>query len=156
MQSHSPHIQHILVDGEQLLLPSRAAWRQLLVDPVIDGAPFAVPDLLRHNLLVTCLYDELVLALQQSGGRQAKWLPIVLLQYVDGWQRVHLERLTCNTCGWQGMTANPTIMDLYLGVPNRKVAEDRAWQHPVVPCPQCHSTLPRRPIWVQPLLHDTV
>lgn len=60
------------------------------------------------------------------------------------------ERTLIRYCGWNGYTANPTLADLYLGVPDRQHVLERAFQIPTKPCPNCKKSLPRRLIGVKP------
>lgn len=79
--------------------------------------------------------------------RMLLWL--VLLKTSVGLQRVHLEELECVKCRAKVNAANPTIVDLYLGLPSRYDALDRGWAHPAVGCPVCGAELPRRAIWAE-------
>lgn len=79
--------------------------------------------------------------------RMVLWL--VLLKTSVGFQRVHLEELECTKCRAKVTVANPTIVDLYLGLPSRYDALDRGWAHPAVGCPVCGAELPRRAIWAE-------
>lgn len=79
------------------------------------------------------------------------WLPITFLVMPDGrWQRVFLEHLTCGTCGWQGLTANPLLADLYATLPGYWDLQREAAKLPKLSCPRCGNELPRHPIWIDP------
>jgi hypothetical protein len=66
-------------------------------------------------------------------------------------QRVHVERLRCSSCSSIVWAANPTVTDLYFGLPREVewTALKNAWTLPHVPCPRCACELPRRAIWAE-------
>jgi hypothetical protein len=45
----------------------------------------------------------------------------------DKWQRVQIENVTCEFCGWKGEIANPTVPSLYDTVKDRQGALNSAW-----------------------------
>jgi hypothetical protein len=82
-------------------------------------------------------------------GPRRTLLWLVLLKTSVGFQRVHLEELECAKCRTKVNAANPTIVDLYPGLPSEYDALDRGWAHPAVGCPVCGAELPRRAIWAE-------
>lgn len=73
----------------------------------------------------------------------------MLLFFTDGcYERVHVEHVICENCGWNGDIANPTIADLYFSLSNSKQAVLRAFKLKRKPCPKCGAKLPRHAIWV--------
>jgi hypothetical protein len=146
-----PEIESVTVDEGEVLLLQAAAWNRLRETPIIDGIPLALPDLTWSLLTRVQRFSELRLGLCKSGVKDKCWLPCVLLKTNVGWQRVHLERLTCESCHWQGETANPMVIDLYLcdGTRDWRSALASASKHPVCHCPKCGEKLPRHPIWVE-------
>ena len=151
MQSTDNHIERLVVDGGTLLILDAIAWRRLLFDPYVDNLSLGVRDSLYKNLAFTHYFDELVLSLQPLRSAQPSWIGLVLLRIVDRWQRVQLKRLTCPTCEWKGVTANPMGTDLYIGAADTWAALDQAAELPIKPCPHCGGTLPRHPIWIEPI-----
>ncbi len=151
MLRDDPRLSIERVDDAEVFIPSFDAWEELRSDPVIDGLPVAVLELLWDLLSFVRHYpDHFALALYCPHLNYATLLTIVLLRTSTGWQRVHIEYLTCGTCGWHGGTAYPMLSELYFGVPDSREALDRAWHRPVLPCPGCGAALPRRPIWIEP------
>lgn len=79
-------------------------------------------------------------------------MPYIFLEIESNFQRVHLETLSCTFCNWRGKTANPMVIDPYLGdginedhITLMKTAE----KYLVLPCPSCKKPLSRHPIWVE-------
>ncbi len=142
-----------VVDGQELLFPSHEQLEQIVKDGTLDGKPWrsAFLNEIKHVKPCVLKYPELSIATGTAGI----WDDIIytLVQIGEGIQRVHLERLTCEVCGWQGMTANPQIIDVYFGVPKEidtfELMRYARKQYPVIPCPTCQSKLPRHPIWVE-------
>jgi hypothetical protein len=126
MKSDSHHFAQVVVDGQLMLIPDETAWKQLSVSPELDGVRLG-EDLQRvgfrqwRELLP---YPEFSVALGRISGWP--WWCWVLLKLQDRFQRVHIERLTCASCGWSGMTATPAIPDLYFGSSDSESAFQRA------------------------------
>lgn len=146
-------IRKEVVNEQTLLIPTSEGWKRLHEHPEIEGLGLGSSDTARWlwgRLEFTQQYPEFSLSLYRPGPGIEAWLGLVLLWINGGWQRVHIERLTCERCAWTGKTANPLLNDLYVGVPNKDRALEVAHEHPVLPCPICQSKLPRHPIWVEP------
>lgn len=154
MHGDHPHFHQVMIDGELMVVPDTRGWLSLLRDPTIDGLPLAVPGLLWWNLAVVQYYPEVCIGLRRFGPPLNTWIHCGLLQTNDGWQRVHLETLDCTICGWQGITANPAVFDIYLGAPDPRAALKASAKYPVVACPRCGSPFPRLPIWVEPWIEE--
>ena len=84
------------------------------------------------------------------------WCPILFFSTSKGWQRVHIEALTCEHCGWNpGFAANHLLPNLYFGVPDElEVLRAAARRFPPLPCPRCGGKLPREAIWTEPSLGE--
>lgn len=151
MKSSNSHFHKLSVDGQEILIPDITIQASLLQATEIDDIPIAVPQVLGPYLKFVQHYpDHLKMGLRPVGVCITSWLPLVLLKTDRGWQRVHLERLVCDMCGWQGGTANPGIADLYHGTANWWETFMAAINLPAVPCPCCGAVLPRHPIWTEP------
>jgi hypothetical protein len=150
MKLNDQHMKVQLVNGQEMVIPDSVGWNKLRHQPEVDAVPLGVQDILWPLLKLVDQYSELTLALYRPGEYAKQLIPCALLLTPTGWQRVHIERLTCSVCGWDGKTANPTIPDLYAGAPNEREAFESAWRMPTAPCPRCGSKLPRHPIWVEP------
>jgi hypothetical protein len=151
LSTGSPQLPIVRVDGADVVLPEDAAWRRIEEAPgaYLDGWPVDVRDLLAAlRWFVRAHRGAFALALYRPGP-WGEWLPLVLLRRAPGWQRVHIEHVRCARCGWWGATANPTVSDLYLGVPNQTAVLAAAWALAPAPCPACHAPLPRRAIWAE-------
>jgi hypothetical protein len=147
------NIKHIHIDGQEILFPDEKDWNELHLNPCIDDLPIAVLDSVWSVLKVVQKYPELHLGLGLI-SLFSEWMPYVFLEIESNFQRVHLETLTCSFCNWRGKTANPMVIDPYFGdgidrdhFTLMKVAE----KYPVLRCPRCNNSLPRHPIWVEPI-----
>lgn len=141
--------QAIVVDDESVRLVERAALGNI---DVVVRRPGAVSATLAKWLAWTVGFVEthevVDLAYHVVGPRRtAFWL--LLLKTKIGLQRVHLEHIECTQCRMMLDAANPTVPDLYLGVPSLESALARAWSQPIVGCPVCGATLARRVIWAE-------
>jgi hypothetical protein len=151
MKSSKSSIKHIYINGQEILFPDKEDWKYLFCNPLIDNMPIALLDSVKLVIGFSEKYPEINLGLGLISIWK-KWMPYIFLTINSNFQRVHLEKLTCKICGWQGMTANPMIIDPYLGdginqdyITLMKYAE----KYPILKCPQCNSSLPRHPIWIE-------
>lgn len=151
MNSNKSSVKHVEIDGQQILLIDREYWPDILLNPVIDNVPICVLDSVSYKLPFIYKYPEINLGF----GVEAlwkEWMPYIFVKMGEHFQRVHLERLTCKNCSWQGMTANPMVIDPYFG---EGINQDHftlmryAKRYPVLKCPHCDSFLPRHPIWIE-------
>jgi predicted RNA-binding Zn-ribbon protein involved in translation (DUF1610 family) len=153
MNSNKSSIKHICIDGQEILFFDADDWEDLKLNPVLDNMPIAIQDSVWSSLKIVQQYPELHLGLSQISIWK-KWMPYVFLEIDSGFQRGHLETLTCDNCGWRGYTVNPMVIDPYIGdginqdyITLMRLAEI----HSVLPCPNCGTRLPRHPIWVEPI-----
>ncbi|TMV50636.1 hypothetical protein FE783_08045 [Paenibacillus mesophilus] len=145
------------VDGQMVYLPNMMDWKKLIGDnPIIDGEYLLPPNsestkkILLRNLEILCRYPEMSVVFCRQYPTRRRWSFINLIKLKEGkLQRFQLEHLTCESCGWNGYSANPTIPDLYWGLPSEKAVLDAAWKIPKVNCPYCGRGLPRYAIWVE-------
>lgn len=157
MNTNDPHIKSEIVDGETMYIPDEKGWANILQDMVFAGTPVFLSDMrdwLKPHIEFVQHYPELEMALYDPKAFKPFWFTCVLLKTEYGWQRVHIEHLLCEVCGWYGATANPMIPDLYDGTSDRWAAMDDADKHKVLPCPKCGNKLPRHPIWVEPISNE--
>lgn len=132
----------VSVDGEGIHIAERAS---LPIAKVTESAD-AMARWLRESVGFVLQHDDFLLGYRVVGRRKSSlWL--LLLKVADGLQRVHVEHVTCVQCDARVVSANPTIADLYAGLPNKQEALERAWRRPVVRCPRCGGALPRPAIW---------
>ncbi len=153
MLSNDPRFRVLIVDGQRFLCPDDAVWRQLEAGTALDGRQ-VVTECLRkfyagERTFVKSQRD-LTYALYKP-SRFVWWLGIVLVDLGGALQRVHLERLTCESCGWMGMSGNPWLADLYVGSPQKDEAHQRAYDMELLGCPRCGGELPRPSVWTEPL-----
>jgi len=156
MSDLSQNFSHVLVDGGLVIVPSEKGWELLRHRGTFQNRSIYPAFANRMSLwrfnFVGDHANEFELGLYLPGSSAPRWLLLVLFKKDSGeLQRVHLERVTCSKCGAQHVIANPTLVDLYLGVTNRVEANNRAFRWPRVRCPNCGAELPRFAIWAEPL-----
>ena len=161
MKLNDPRIKKEIINDQAVYIPTNEGWEELLQEPILEGVRIWDPesyDLLERRLDFIKKYPKefcwgfyIPHSSQEFKPWIKSWASCALLHTIDGWQRVFLERLTCETCGWSGGTANPLISDLYHGVPDWIASMRQTNKYPVLPCPRCGGNLPRHPIWVEPV-----
>jgi hypothetical protein len=157
VNTNDSHIRSEIVDGETMYIPDEKGWTYILQDMVFAEIPVLstnMRDRLKSRLEFVQRYPEFEMGLFDPKAFKPFWFECVLLKTECGWQRVHIESLLCEVCGWYGATANPMIPDLYMGTSDKWAAMDAADKHKVLPCPKCGSKLPRHSIWVEPLVRE--
>ena len=143
-----------VVNDEPLYIFNVEKWNFIKSNPVIDGVLIGGESLIRlvsGMVEFTKQHDEFSLAFYRYkiGSKKWFWIFIELLKTDIGWQRVHIEEIICESCGWKGNIANPTFPSLYDTVDNKGDALNNAWAHTVKNCPICENKLPRFAIWTQ-------
>lgn len=148
MDINDNRIEKKILDGKEYLFPDRDAWAELERKPKIDGKEiFDLDNALKYKK-ITDKHSDLFLGLYLF-SRRNKWLPCIFFKIDDYLQRVHLEKIRCNECSWQGMTANPLVAELYFGLPDEDELFQKAGNYEVKLCPGCSCRLPRYPIWIE-------
>lgn len=144
-------VSEMAVDGQQMFLlddleweraVALGEWRQIgLVSP---GTRPLLEAMLRFS---RSRREAFRLAICRDSDFIKYWHVIHLIKTSYGWQRVHVERVTCSTCGINQWIANPTVADLYLGVLDWFDARERAMSAGPIPCIGCGAPLPRFAVW---------
>lgn len=151
-QINDPHLKSELVDEQLVLIPDEQGWEILRKNPQIGNIEIAgnnVINLLWEQIDFVKRHPQFTIGLYKPSEVYEKWFPLVLLSTDRGWQRVYLEILTCNMCGWEGQTANPLVAELYFGVKRKWEILKETEKYPILSCPKCKNKLPRYPIWVE-------
>lgn len=148
----SNELQQINIDGQQLFFPNLRQWEEILEKRNIDNSE--VGDLLIKEFFRIKYVLEKFTNIKLAFGKVGDWnhFPYVILNINNNYQRVHLEIIKCSSCYWEGMSANPLVTDLYLGVAkefNEFELMSKAKNYPLKSCPNCKSKLPRYPIWLE-------
>ena len=143
-----------IVNGESLYIFDVEKWNLIKSNPVIDEVLVGGEELIKlvsGMVEFTKQHDEFSLACYRYkiGFEKWFWIFIELLKTDIGWQRIHIERISCESCGWEGDIANPTLPSLYDTVDNKEGALNSAWAHPVKNCPICGKKLQRFAIWTE-------
>jgi predicted RNA-binding Zn-ribbon protein involved in translation (DUF1610 family) len=154
MKSLKNSIKHLWIDGQHILFPSLEDWKLLQKDYFIDGEKvyFINEPSFWSTIEFVYQYPELTIGLGHSSAQISGWTPYIFIHIDSTLQRIHLETLTCDFCGWRGRSANPMLSDSYMG---EGVSEKRfqlmkaAERYPIYPCPNCGEPLPRHSIWVE-------
>jgi len=146
-----------VVNDEKLYIIDVEQWNVIKYNPVIDEVSLGGENIMRllsGMIEFTKQHDEFCLAFYRCniGTTRWRWLFCELLKTDMGWQRVKIEQIICENCGWKGEIANPTLPSLYDTVSNKQEALNFAWAQPAKNCPICGKRLPRFSIWTQSTL----
>jgi len=143
---------HIVNDGV-VFIPAPTEWAAILENRVYLDRKTPSGDFfeewVKHQLSLSAKYPEIQVGLYQHGLEKFGLFPIVILKIDGELQRVHLERLNCESCDWSGYTANPMLSELY-DYASWLAQARRSEKFTIRSCPRCNSRLPRHPIWVEP------
>jgi hypothetical protein len=148
-----------LVNDEKLYLIDMELWNILESDNEIDGiliggenilkALYRMADfVMRHEGFSLAFYRYSI------GSTRYIWLFCIVYNINDKWQKVQIENVTCEFCGWKGEIANPTVPSLYDTVKDMQGALNSAWNLHEVNCPTCGKKLTRKAIWVEEIFSD--
>ncbi len=137
-----------IVNGEKLYLVD--IEKSQVIDGVRIGGEDTFELLLKMKDFVKN-HEGFSLALFRCkiGTTRWVWVACILYRINNMWQRVQIENIVCEYCGWNGKSTNPTVPSLYDTVKDRQNALNSAWNQPEVNCPICEKKLMRRAIWVQ-------
>ena len=145
--------EEIFVDGQKFHVPSVALWADLMHAGTYQERLIYYPltkRLVDQDLQFAINHPtEFKLGLCLDGPLARAWTAMLLFRTEQGWQRVHIERLTCSNCGRVCTTANPEVPSLYIGTPEKWAALTRASHHQQISCPICGTELPRFAIWAE-------
>jgi|SRR5450830_489337 len=154
MNNPASQFQEVLVDGQNVTIPTPEEWSGLMQVPVyLGGAVYSASTkkLVSGLLSFTVKYrDQFCLGMYRSKGLKL-WLVLPLFRIGDVWQRVQIEHVSCEKCDWKGVTANPTEPSLYFGVPNELAVIRSALMLPHLGCPSCGAALSRAAVWAEPV-----
>ncbi len=157
MLSNDARFRTLIVDGQRLLCPDKSAWGELDKGVELDGRVVVTEGLKKWYVGERAFVrsqTDLTFALYKTGPYSG-WLGIVLVDLNGRLQRVHLEHLTCGSCGWMGTSGNPWVPSLYVGSPERDEAHQRAYGLELLGCPGCGGDLPRASVWTGPVLEPS-
>lgn len=146
MKLDDEYITELVLDGQIVYLLDSAAIEELLAKTEIDGIPIGSMDIIKHMMIFVRRHSGFSLIFYRL-GKLKNWVFCIVYRVDSRWQRVQIENLTCSQCGWKGLSANPTIPELYLGSPNRWNALEQVGLIQSVDCPVCSAELPRPTIW---------
>jgi hypothetical protein len=152
MNSPVTQFQEIHIDGQIITIPTLDEWISLMRNPVYLDSPVyssGTQKLVNGLLSFTAKHrDKFCLGMYRVKGMKL-WFALPLFRIGDGWQRVQIEHLTCDKCGWRGVIANPTEPSLYFGVPNELEVTRRTLMLPRLGCLKCGAPLPRLAVWAE-------
>lgn len=139
------------IDGEDCYILDEKIYNNVnllkKLDGVVDSEIFI--KYVAHDVSFVKEHKGFCIALYKIRSKISNWFPCILYFYEGAWRRIQLEFTECEFCGWKGQIANPTIPDLYIAIPERVEALNRALNLPVVSCPKCENKLNRHAIWVE-------
>ncbi|HEY9728722.1 MAG TPA: hypothetical protein V6D50_19915 [Chroococcales cyanobacterium] len=146
MQTNDPRVKTQLVDGQVLYFPTQETWEELKKSSEFGGSKIPVPDLVFPKVERNSRYKDLHSAFGFAFGQ----LMFYELLELDGISiRVYVESVICEHCGKRAeISATPGVSEIYYGCEDKRVAMDRGYSYPNLPCPYCRKSLQRRyTIW---------
>src|SRR6187402_2327611 len=114
---NQPNDKTLVVNDGVVYVPTPEEWAEILEKRVYLGRSITHGDFfeewVKYVQGLSGKYSEIRVGLYQHGLEKFGLLPIALLKIDGELQRVHIETLTCESCGWSGATANPMLSELY-------------------------------------------
>ena len=147
LRSDDPRLRSRDLDGQRILLPTRAGWRALMNMAVIDGRAVGVGRLLVTYRALAEKLEGLEVALGDDPTPGKPWWVLHVAEIGGALRRIHVEGQTC-PCGWSGITGNVRDYQLYAGTPDPWAALQAHWDTASLPCPACDAPLPRPAAWI--------
>lgn len=147
MHTSDPRIRHERDHNQDLFIPSKAAWRDIVRCGTLDGMPVPVTSWIAHWVDAHSDIDVSDLAVVQLRNQ---WWLVPLLRLGGLAYRVHFEDVICEHCNRRcGMSATPDAV-LYAGT---GLSPQEVWAEfaglPIEICPHCGGLLRRRQtIWL--------
>jgi uncharacterized protein (DUF2225 family) len=144
-------MKEVIKDGYPLLLLSDQEWIDVFASKTLEGKALSAFFLKKAELdySVSSKYEEINLYIAKILDKFFVTRPLLLIDNYE--QRVFLETITCGTCLWTGMAAEPLSIENYVEISKeiKKLLLDKAMSFRVIPCPVCGTKLPRHCIWVE-------
>lgn len=148
-----------ILDGQEILLPTREAWEELERHPFIGDVmiynqahiTFALAFTKRHPEFVSAIYDPGSAVFRQNV--RLKLLLLHLYKIEERWQRVSIHPVRCFTCEWEGFIADVGNAEIYFGVPDRFAVERLAPDTKFV-CPACQIPTRYSPLFIAKIIED--
>ncbi|MCE9635256.1 MAG: hypothetical protein K8T90_06060 [Planctomycetes bacterium] len=143
MKAADARIRRLLLNGQDVLVPTAPAWREILRSGDLDGAPIRRPEWVERWLEE---YGELEPASLGIVRWPDGWVPIQLLTVGPRAIRVHFENVICEhcdrRCGPSATFADPADFVGTGCTDEQRMAEYR--EFPPRTCPHRHGVLRRR------------
>ncbi len=147
MNPNASDSESIIVDGQEMIVPTQSAWGQIKLNSEFRGRQIGgakivmkwVEELLPSNKIKVGL---VILPKFDS------WYPYFLLKLQDHIQRVQLRTAVCNNCNWSGIAAHAHDVDIYIGAQQSNLLFKAGTSYPDIPCPNCKGKLPGPVQWI--------
>lgn len=143
MKPDAPRVRRLLLNGQDVLVPTTAAWREIVRSAVLDGAPISNTDWVTRWLNE---YGELDAASLGIVRWPDRWMPLQLLTVGSRTVRVHFEHVICEHCD-RRCGPSATFSDPSDFVGTGYTHEQRMAGYAALPpkaCPHCRGVLRRR------------
>jgi len=148
--------REMMVDGQWMQVLNALEWERFVANRSYEGRNLGGPETMRLRMASFRFTEEhanlFSFALCRIGPHSVGC--VVLMAMADGWQRVWIDRVICNSCGEKQVIANPLFSDLYFGVESSvwKTVLGRFSDADRLGCINCDSALPRFAIWSEACL----
>lgn len=142
-------MQKITLDGQPLAVLNHQELQDALRTGGFEGRPFAGPKVVQALTRLISSHSELALALIRYRPDQPQWITFALLSRYGDTFRILLETRTCVQCGWKGYVGTVSPSDLYIQLPDKVAARNRAAALPAIGCPRCGTAIESGVVWVE-------
>ena len=119
----------------------------LITSGTFDGLPIVAFETIDREIKIAKNFDELKFALYKFSDDEQSWFYCIVVKLEFGWQRVFVEFIKCEDCQTKCISANQTLYDLYMLVPDKSEVYEKACSLPLASCPHCGRELPRPSVW---------
>ena len=134
-------------NGKNFIFPNASYFKKITKEKALLGSTIGQFDLFKKDFKLVEKDNDLIIGFYFF-LRQKCWMHNVFLRLKSELYIVHLEKLTCEVCGWNGSSANPLIADLYFGMNDEFELRLKASILPQSRCPGCNNGFSRHSIWL--------
>jgi|ERR1700722_11324637 len=145
MTTNDPRIRKVMLCGQELVVPTTEAWREILREGSLDGMPLPLPNWIALGLDTYSGFAATSLGLIQRRGR---WWAQPLLRLGVRIYLVNYEDVICEHCG-QRCGPSASIDRVAYPASRTTLEAEQLIEPPVRDCPHCTKELRRRQtVWL--------
>ena len=139
-------IRRTKVAGEELYIPNRNQWLELLEIKILDGREIREISAVKTWLDILKGNEEVLIYIEKTPLLGGTWMRGWVLEVNGELYKVHMETPRCDNCGVEILSANPHCFTFFTPLADSNAIE-RNMALPMKPCPNCGAELPRPSAW---------